>query len=233
MLAGENRGFGSEVVIPAGIGHRDPRDRGFLPPELLRCRPSTSLRVTPLELQNIPREIKKDCIRCLKIPIFGCGYLGIIPPKKIPIFGGSGHPTGKNSVLVDGDPEGTVSLCPLNNVPGLEFLTPSSHPSLSLDPGGIQGAGNLLTGMRGKDDPTGIRLLVLLPWDLELEKGECGSFPAAGLGFLGKILLGKQWEKELYPKSRCSSAWHREYRSWILGGGAVGWGRMRPPRGPR
>lgn len=133
------------------------------------------------------------------------------PPKKIPIFGGSGHPTGKNSVLVDGDPEGTVSLCPLNNVPGLEFLTPSSHPSLSLDPGGIQGAGNLLTGMRGKDDPTGIRLLVPLPWDLELEKGECGSFPAAGLGFLGKILLGKQWEKELYPKSRCSSVWNREY----------------------
>lgn len=65
--------------------------------------------------------------------------------------------------------------------------------------------------MRGKDDPTGIRLLVPLPWDLELEKGECCSFPAAGLGFLGKILLGKQWEKELYPKSRCSSAWNREY----------------------
>lgn len=82
VLAGGNRGSGSEVVIPAGIGHRDPRDRGFLPPELLRCRPSTSLRVTPLELQNIPREIKKDCIRCLKIPMFGCGYLGIIPPQK-------------------------------------------------------------------------------------------------------------------------------------------------------
>lgn len=40
--------------------------------------------------------------------------------------------------------------------------------------------------MRGKDDPTRIRLLVQLPWDLGMEKGE-------GLGFQG----GFCWEKEL------------------------------------